>query len=493
MQLVIGITLAAAFLLVQVQAQPFINMSDDLFSSSLGFCTVIIFLCAYAFKNAALTGLASIQDKMSLEQRTLYVIDQGLLTAISFITVIGAIIVGGCIFVVQFLAEVARLKREALKDRRRRLRYVSTGKEVEVPALTDGEFHLFLSHVWGSGQDQMRVVKQRLVEMLPTSKNFLDVDDLDEGKGAEFVDRSATTLVFISTGYFTSPNCVRELFRAVAFDRPLFSLMESEAGKGGLTREQVWETLLENDASGFYAKCGLASEVDAWGVRLPSAQELYDALFKTEPIEWARIGSFQDVSMRLIANHIVQKASSETFLQGELSRNVPIIGLPSALNAFHVFCSEANEGAAALVQEVSQTLSLKISMTADLEQLPSCDGMLVYLTARTWTSGHHSAEFADHVKLAMKGSVPLLLAHEMPSIDPEDNARRHAVNFPAFFSCVEGTTPRELLSKGIYDQIAIALKDGPWRRASLVLVAHAIALQSQAGESSVNAMTEIMI
>eukprot|EP00966_Prymnesium_polylepis_P225771 5222309-Prymnesium_polylepis.1 len=44
-----------------VQAQPFINMSDDLFSSSLGFCTVIIFLCAYAFKNAALTGLASIQ------------------------------------------------------------------------------------------------------------------------------------------------------------------------------------------------------------------------------------------------------------------------------------------------------------------------------------------------------------------------------------------------------------------------------------------------
>eukprot|EP00966_Prymnesium_polylepis_P222530 5148227-Prymnesium_polylepis.2 len=273
--------------------------------------------------------------------------------------------------------------------------------------------------------------------------------------------------------------------------------MESEAGKGGLTREQVWETLLENDASGFYAKCGLASEVDAWGVRLPSAQELYDALFKTEPIEWARIGSFQDVSMRLIANHIVQKASSETFLQGELSRNVPIIGLPSALNAFHVFCSEANEGAAALVQEVSQTLSLKISMTADLEQLPSCDGMLVYLTARTWTSGHHSAEFADHVKLAMKGSVPLLLAHEMPSIDPEDNARRHAVNFPAFFSCVEGTTPRELLSKGIYDQIAIALKNKEWRHASLVLIAIAIAKnagQSQQIESIVrgNAVSQIV-
>jgi hypothetical protein len=97
----------------------------------------------------------------------------------------------------------------------------------------------------------------------------------------------------------------------------------------------------------------------------------------------------------------------------------------------------------------------------------------------------------------MKGSVPLLLAHEMPSIDPEDNARRHAVNFPAFFSCVEGTTPRELLSKGIYDQIAIALKNKEWRHASLVLIAIAIAKnagQSQQIESIVrgNAVSQIV-
>eukprot|EP00966_Prymnesium_polylepis_P131499 3041351-Prymnesium_polylepis.2 len=73
------------------------------------------------------------------------------------------------------------------------------------------------------------------------------------------------------------------------------------------------------------------------------------------------------------------------------------------------------------------------------------------------------------------------------------NEARHAVDFDAFFAFEDGTTPPKLLRAGIYDQIAIALKDGPWRRASLVLVAHAIALQSQAGESSVNAMTEIMI
>ena len=42
-------------------------------------------------------------------------------------------------------------------------------------------YHLFLSHVWGTGQDQMRIVKQRLLEMMPDMAGhvFLDVDDLE--------------------------------------------------------------------------------------------------------------------------------------------------------------------------------------------------------------------------------------------------------------------------------------------------------------------------
>jgi hypothetical protein len=41
------------------------------------------------------------------------------------------------------------------------------GAEVNVPELTtDAHFHLFLSHVWGTGQDQMRIVKIRLLEMV---------------------------------------------------------------------------------------------------------------------------------------------------------------------------------------------------------------------------------------------------------------------------------------------------------------------------------------
>ena len=60
--------------------------------------------------------------------------------------------------------------------------------------------------------DQMRLVKQRLNELVPNLKVFLDVDDLKSGKGAESVDVSQTTLVMVSEGYFYSPNCARLRF-----------------------------------------------------------------------------------------------------------------------------------------------------------------------------------------------------------------------------------------------------------------------------------------
>ena len=38
-----------------------------------------------------------------------------------------------------------------------------------------GHFHLFLSHCWADGgQDAMRIVKQRLKEMIPEVKVFLE-------------------------------------------------------------------------------------------------------------------------------------------------------------------------------------------------------------------------------------------------------------------------------------------------------------------------------
>jgi hypothetical protein len=73
------------------------------------------------------------------------------------------------------LLESAQL-RELLKAR---LRYASDGTNAVPRPLSEMEYHLFLSHAWQSGQDQMRHVKHVLsMDMLPGMKVFLDVRSL---------------------------------------------------------------------------------------------------------------------------------------------------------------------------------------------------------------------------------------------------------------------------------------------------------------------------
>ena len=52
---------------------------------------------------------------------------------------------------------------------------------------------------------------------------------------------------------------------------------------------------------------GLDNEVRDWGYEMPSAERLLDVLFAAEPIEWNRIGAFQDVTMRLIAEQLLRE------------------------------------------------------------------------------------------------------------------------------------------------------------------------------------------
>ena len=154
----------------------------------------------------------------------------------------------------------------------RRLRFTDSGEEVAAPPLGSwseqwrslashgwnavcpparrvpltAEYHLFLSHHWGTGQDQMRVVKQRLLEVLPGARIFLDVDEpgFEIGDLESYVARSRAVLVFCSRGYFQSKSCMRELRAAVASDKPLIALLEPEAGHGGLAEEEVRRQLL---------------------------------------------------------------------------------------------------------------------------------------------------------------------------------------------------------------------------------------------------------
>ena len=300
--------------------------------------------------------------------------------------------------------------------------------------------------------------------------------------------------------------------------------------KGGLSRDEIYQQLREADAPcehlgtpypSKYRMWGLDQEVTSWGYRMPTGAELFAALFASEAIEWNRIVAFQDVTMRLIAERllnaqreVLQAISSKSFrgsvvgsfkgtaeapepervfVQDELSRRKTELLLPAS-GGFHVYVSDHNPGAVELMLELATRLEMQLTETAaftetssqqagtrqlhvtrSLSNLQACDHILVCLNDLTWTRRNESAAFAAEVAQAMESGVNLLLAHEMPGIGQEG---RHPCGFDAFFSCDRGTTPQALLRGGIYTSIAIPLRGVEWREASMVMLAGALAVST---------------
>ena len=406
----------------------------------------------------------------------------------------------------------------------------------------------------------MRIIKQRLQEMVPGIKVFLDVDDMNEGRGAEYVDVSKMVLVFVSEGYFSSPSCMNELLRALATNTPIITLMEDEGRPGRLDEDQVRDALVAAD-EGLYQKWQLPEDMKAWmegptsektvGFKdtvkkwdicqriaddEPVAEMIMTQLFHTAqpPIEWNRLGAYQDVTMRLIATRLLPDAG-ELYLDGELTRQREKLVREAQGQTY--YCSVYNDGAAELAKEAG------LRFDDDALHRPQCDGMLLYLTGLTW-SAKNAQSLQEDVEFFLdrdpKKNV-ILLAHEMPGVGQEG---RHAVNFDFLIhrgppktkamtpdekvehlekellrarqqqgtapapspsasstatqsrrtSCpssrgqpssnrrtsaptelgVLGTykpTPKSLMKKKVYRSIAVALKGGEWRPTSMALLA----------------------
>lgn len=321
-------------------------------------------------------------------------------------------------------------------------------------------------------------------------------DDLKNGAGAEYVAKSKSILIFCTVKYFQSRACARELILSVLYCKPLIAVIEPDASRGGLTHAAIVDLLVEArylphgqlDANATWVnKWGLKDEMRQLGFDiLPTGKQIVEALFADDIIEWNRLSTFQDVSMRLIAERLL--AADErgaVYVQGESSSQLL---KPSALThgrKYHLYCSLHNVGAIEVVTEMQQLLSCKrqirvqfpgryrsLQVSESSAELDWCDQMLLYLTAATWTSGKSSAMLAHEVCKAMRLGVPLLLVHESPSaVETEgDQLQRRACEFNDLWN--EGWTPKHLLvgEANIYKQIALALKPEKWRIAGLAAV-----------------------
>ena len=104
-----------------------------------------------------------------------------------------------------------------------------------------------------------------------------------------------------------------ELRATVRQGKPIIPLVDPDGSRGGLTKQAIYQQLCEADAS--YPKWGFDSDG-------PCGEELYSSLFEHEPIDWNRIGHFQDVTLRLIAQRLLPAGRAACYVQGELGTRV---------------------------------------------------------------------------------------------------------------------------------------------------------------------------
>jgi hypothetical protein len=165
-QVACGLMVATMYLTLQLQARPYHRLSHNYLAMSTSFSLVVLFVGVILLRMAEITEVHEVKALLPSYLRSVFSVPPIAITAGLFASVVGSVLLAGLILAQQLAAE----RRAAWTQR---LHYRSDHSAVVLPPIPRDEFHLFLSHPWVSGQDQMRVVKQRLLEMLPDAKIFL--------------------------------------------------------------------------------------------------------------------------------------------------------------------------------------------------------------------------------------------------------------------------------------------------------------------------------
>jgi hypothetical protein len=173
LRLFIGLLIALFGLTVQLIAQPFRNRSDDAIASVVRLMLVLFFILGIMVK------LCDIEDPNAIHS----LLDAQIEASQFCFTLVGVntteavawlILCAGLLVV---LVPLGMLVQTLVFSHSIPILRDARTMEPPVLLLRAGErYHLFLSHVWSTGQDQCAVIKRQLQLLLPGVVIFLDVD-----------------------------------------------------------------------------------------------------------------------------------------------------------------------------------------------------------------------------------------------------------------------------------------------------------------------------
>ena len=200
--------------------------------------------------------------------------------------------------------------------------------------------HVFMSHVWSTGQDKTFSIVNKLNLALPILKIWLDINNLhDVSKLEDSVSESAIFILYYSKGYFRSKNCQRELYTAVKMEKPVIVLHEGD------------EASVLNE---------LKNECDAFCHKEPGSVFILEHILKNDPIRWLSEGPFCAATMNRIYSRLLsylpyyqntrkQILDEGIMVPGELNG-------PISLPSMNLLVCISNNGALGIAEEIHAML-----------------------------------------------------------------------------------------------------------------------------------------
>ena len=173
-QLTAATLLSMIYLILQHEIGPYASPADNFIALASSFSLAILFFSCVLLKLGLLMELDDVRVRLSTKLLEVFDVPTGSLSVIIFASVVLSLAFAAFTISAQLEAERKHQAYLSLHQKARRLRWAKDDSEVKPPPPPEKGYHLFLSHVWSTGQDQMRIVKQRLLEMMPDLSVFLE-------------------------------------------------------------------------------------------------------------------------------------------------------------------------------------------------------------------------------------------------------------------------------------------------------------------------------
>jgi hypothetical protein len=214
LQISIGTIFCAVYLLIQLQARPYLSRADGFLADVSSFSLLMVYFCCTIYKFGMLTGSDDLQ--LSLEQRQKYTIPGTAFSAILFLSVLGSLFFAGVLVAVQTAFEMKRVLSPT---------WGANLPTCEWHMKPGQEFSCFLSHYKAEAGAEARYLKDSLDKML-SCPAYLDSSTLADLRELfrSGVRQSEVLVLLLSQGVLTRPWCLLEIREAVRLQKPIVLL-----------------------------------------------------------------------------------------------------------------------------------------------------------------------------------------------------------------------------------------------------------------------------